>query len=92
MRLVLIGFEADFAVSIAFRLVFFVEASSFDVGFGVILLDPGNDVFGVEADFIAKVEFCWQFKVEQLHRALEQELHLCIGQLTQQATHVAIGW
>ncbi len=41
---IVIGFEADFAVRIAFRLVFFVEASSFDMGFAIILLDPGKDV------------------------------------------------
>ena len=39
---------AETAVGVTGRLLGLVVASALEVGFGVVLLDPGDDMFGIE--------------------------------------------
>ena len=76
---VMAAFAAQAAVGVTGWLLGFVEAVA-KVGFGVIFLDPSNDVFGVEGNALAEVNADWrQFSLDQSHAAIEQELERLVG-------------
>ena len=70
---------AKFAVGITSGLVGLVVATG-HIGFGVVLLDPGDDVFGVQRDAIAAVEpLGAQFGSDEADGVSQQELQDGIG-------------
>ena len=66
-----------------FGLLFFVKAAAFEMHFGVVLPHPGNDVFGVQADFIAKAQVRRDFTLKQLHRTAQEEFGLTVRHFAQ---------
>ena len=52
--LVVASFSAEFAFGVARRLLHFVVTAFLNVGFGIVLADPGQDVLGVNANSLAE--------------------------------------
>jgi CBS domain-containing protein len=69
----------EFAIRVARRLFLFVEAVA-DIGFGVVLFHPCQDMFGVERDaFSCAQSQRGKLRQEQTNTFAEQELHGCVG-------------
>ena len=79
---------AQLAVRVALGL-FGLGVALADVGFGVVFLDPGDDVLGVQRDHIAEIDVSGQLQTQQLHRAVQQELGGRVVQLAQHAPELA---
>jgi hypothetical protein len=66
---------AELAVAVTFGLAGLGEpVVFFDVGFGVILLNPANDVFGVNRYPVSEVSFRGQFGLDEADCTIQQEL------------------
>ena len=79
--LVMLALATQAAIGIAGWLTLLGIATVLDVGFWVVLLDPGDDEFGVEGDAIAEVgSLIAQFGAEQAHRVVEEKLQGGVGQ------------
>ena len=57
---------------------------------GVVLLDPGNDVLGVERNLIAETEVGRRLLLQQMNRAVEQKLQGGVGQCAQHPAELAL--
>ena len=79
---------AQLAVTVAAGLAGFVIAVG-HLGLGIILAHPGEDVLGVERDFVAEVALRRQLGIEQAHRRLEEKARLAPLQRAQHPTEVA---
>ena len=79
---------AQLAVRVALGLFGLVVAVA-DVGFGVVFLDPGDDMLGVQGDHVAEIDVGGQFQPEQLHRAVQQELGGRVVQVAEHAPELA---
>jgi len=84
---------AQAAVGIAFGLAGLVVAGAvLEVGFGIVLLHPGQDVFGIQRDALAKVvDLAGEFGLQQADGVVEEELQGGIGTTAQQAGEMAVG-
>ena len=64
-----------------------------DVGLGVVLLDPRQDMFGVKRNAITPADASpSQLKADQPDRIGEQKLQDFVWDLAQHAGQVAFGW
>lgn len=80
--LVALFLTAELTIGIALGLFGFVKAL-FDKTLRIVFLNPRQDVFGVEADLIAKVRMPFgrggDGVADHLHAALEQKLQRRVG-------------
>ncbi len=88
--LIVAALAAETTIGITLGLLGFVVAV-FDVGFGVVLLDPSDHVFGVERDALnGQHAVGRQFSQDEAHAVGQQELEQGIGQLAEQAVEVSL--
>jgi hypothetical protein len=85
----MLSFAAQLAVWVAGRLLGLVEAIVHR-GFGIVFLDPGQDVFGVQADALPYFDLVLaEICPDQAHRVGQEILEDRIGQLPQHAREMA---
>ena len=72
-------------------MLIFVKATG-DIRFGVVLLDKGDDVFGVQRDDIAPSHGApSQFLANEMHAVGQQKLKCGVGDIAQHTSQMALG-